>query len=93
MWRGGGRNKQVGHYGGKVGRPRAPDARNEGQEGTGDPGGPEAKSGRYSSGSGLCPSGANGFFADVPLTGQFCPSFPYPGGWGLQYSPLLSRRT
>ena len=32
--------------------------------GTGDPGGPHAKSGRYSSGSGLCPSGEKGFFAD-----------------------------
>jgi len=34
------------------------------KEGTGDPGGPDAKSGRYSSGSGLCPSGEKGFFAD-----------------------------
>jgi len=37
----------------------------KGKEGTGDPGGPDAKSGRYSSGSGLCPSGEKGFFADV----------------------------
>ena len=36
----------------------------KGKEGTGDPGGPDAKSGRYSSGSGLCPSGEKGFFAD-----------------------------
>jgi len=39
----------------------------KGKEGTGDPGGPDAKSGRYSSGSGLCPSGEKGFFADVPV--------------------------
>jgi len=37
----------------------------KGKEGTRDPGGPDAKSGRYSSGSGLCPSRENGFFADV----------------------------
>jgi len=37
----------------------------KGKEGTGDPGGPDAKSGRYSSKSGLCPSGENCFFADV----------------------------
>ena len=37
----------------------------KGKEGTGDPGGPDAKSGRYSSGSGLCPSGEKGFFADA----------------------------
>jgi len=37
----------------------------KGKEGTGDPGGPDAKSGRYSSGSGLCPSQEKGFFADV----------------------------
>jgi len=37
----------------------------KGKEGTGDPGGPDAKSGRYSSGSGLCPSGEKVFFADV----------------------------
>jgi len=37
----------------------------KGKEGTGDPGGPDAKSGRYSSGSGLCPSGEKAFFADV----------------------------
>jgi len=34
-------------------------------EGTGHPGGPHAKSGRYSSGSGLCPSRETGFFADA----------------------------
>jgi len=39
----------------------------KGKEGTGDPGGPDAKSGRYSSGSGLCLSGEKGFFADVCL--------------------------
>jgi len=76
--RGWGRNKRVGRCGGKVERPGAPDARNERQrrhgrsgrtghkEGTGDPGGPDAKSGRYSSGSGLCPSGEKGFFPDDP---------------------------
>jgi len=37
----------------------------KGKEGTGDPGGPDAKSGRYSSGSELSPSGENGFFADA----------------------------
>ena len=37
----------------------------KGKEGTGDRGGPDAKSGRYSSGSGLCPSGEKRFFADV----------------------------
>jgi len=37
----------------------------KGKEGTGDPGGPDAKSGSYSSGSGLCPSGEKGFFADA----------------------------
>jgi len=37
----------------------------KGKEGMGDPEGPDAKSGRYSSGSGLCPSGEKGFFADV----------------------------
>jgi len=36
----------------------------KGKEGTGDPGGPDAKSRRYPSGSGLCPSGEKGFFAD-----------------------------
>jgi len=36
----------------------------KGKEGTGDPGGPDAKSGCYSSGSGLCPSGEKPFFAD-----------------------------
>jgi len=36
----------------------------KGKEGTGDPGGLDAKSGRYSSGSRLCPSGEKGFFAD-----------------------------
>jgi len=40
----------------------------KGNEGTGDPGGPDAKSGRYSSGSGLCPSGEKRFFADVSCT-------------------------
>ena len=39
----------------------------KGKEGTGDPGGPDAKSGRYSSRSRLCPSGEKGFFADVPV--------------------------
>jgi len=37
----------------------------KGKEGTGDAGGPDAKSGRYSSGSGLCPSAEKGFFGDV----------------------------
>jgi len=37
----------------------------KGKEGMGDPGGPDAKSGRYSSRSGLCPSGEKAFFADV----------------------------
>jgi len=37
----------------------------KGKEGTGDPGGLDAKSGHYSSGSRLCPSGEKGFFADV----------------------------
>ena len=36
----------------------------KGKEGTGDQAGQDAKSGRYSSRSGLCPSGENGFFAD-----------------------------
>jgi len=36
----------------------------KGKEGTGDRGGPDAKTGRYSSRSGLCPSGEKGFFAD-----------------------------
>jgi len=40
----------------------------KGKEGTGDPRGQDAKSGRYSSGSGLCPSGEKGFFADVHCT-------------------------
>ena len=35
------------------------------KEGTGDLGGPDAKTGRYSSRSGLCPSGEKGFFADL----------------------------
>jgi len=39
----------------------------KGKEGTGDPGGQDAKSGRYSPGSGLRPSGEKCFFADVPL--------------------------
>jgi len=39
----------------------------KGKEGTGDPGGPDAKSGRYSSGSGLCPPGEKCFFADAAL--------------------------
>jgi len=39
----------------------------KGREGTGDLGGQDAKSGRYSSGSGLCPSGEKCFFADVPF--------------------------
>ena len=39
----------------------------QGKQGTGDPGGPNAKSGRYSSGSGLCPSGEKSFFADAGL--------------------------
>ena len=30
---------------------------------TGDPGGPDAKSGRYSSGSGFCPAREKAFFA------------------------------
>jgi len=33
----------------------------KGKEGTGDPGGPDAKTGGYSSGSGLCPSRENLF--------------------------------
>ena len=37
----------------------------QGKEGTGDPRGPDANSGRYSSRSGLCPSGEKGFFADA----------------------------
>jgi len=37
----------------------------KGKEGTGDPRGQDAKSGPYSSASGLSLSGANGFFADV----------------------------
>jgi len=45
----------------------------KGKEGTGDLGGPDAKSGPYSSGSGLCPSGEKGFFADVsPLNYVVC---------------------
>jgi len=35
------------------------------QEGTGDPGGPDPKTARSWSGSGLCPSGEKAFFADV----------------------------
>jgi len=49
MRRGWGRNKRVGRCGGKVERRGASDARNERQEGTADPGGPDAMSGRYSS--------------------------------------------
>jgi len=45
----------------------------KGKEGTGDQGGLDAKSRRYSSGSGLGPSGEKGFFADVA----------WPGGGGL----------
>jgi len=37
----------------------------KGKEGTGDPGGPDAKSGRYSSGTGLCLYREKGLFADV----------------------------
>jgi len=37
----------------------------KGKEGTRDSGGQDAKSGRYSSRSGLCPSGEKGFFADL----------------------------
>ena len=48
-----------------MGCPGVPDARNERQEGTGDPAGPDAKSGCYLSRSGLCPSRDNGFSADV----------------------------
>jgi len=62
-----GRNKCLGRCGGKVGRPGAPDASNERQESTVDPGGPDAKSGPYSSASGLCLSGEKCFFAD-PLS-------------------------
>ena len=40
----------------------------KGKEGTGDPGGPDAKSTRYSSASGLCPFGEKGFFADEVST-------------------------
>ena len=39
----------------------------KGKEGRGDPGGQDAKSGRYSSGTGLCPSGEKGVFADAGL--------------------------
>jgi len=39
----------------------------KGKEGTGDPGEQDAKSERYSSGSGLCPSGEKGFFADLSV--------------------------
>jgi len=39
----------------------------KGKEGTGHPGGPDAKSGRYWSRSGLCPSGEKAFFADDRL--------------------------
>jgi len=49
----------------------------KGKEGTGDPGGADAKSGSYSSGSGLCPSGENGFFADVGLD-DLCQSLSGP---------------
>jgi len=37
----------------------------KGKEGAGDLGGPDANSGRYSSRSGLCPSGEKGFFGDA----------------------------
>jgi len=60
-----GRNKRVGRCGEKVGRPGVPDARNKRQEATGYPGGPDVKSGCYSSGRELCPSGEKGFFADA----------------------------
>jgi len=36
----------------------------KGKEGTGDLAGPDAMSGRYSSGGGLCRSCEKGFFAD-----------------------------
>ena len=49
----------------------------KGKEDTGDPGGADAKSGSYSSGSGLCPSGENGFFADVELD-DLCQSVSGP---------------
>jgi len=38
----------------------------KGKEGTGDGPRPDAMSGSYSSGSGLCPSREKGFFADPP---------------------------
>ena len=47
------------------------------KEGTGDPAGPDAKSGCYSSGSGLCPSGEKGFFADVSIVIMFNPCINY----------------
>jgi len=37
----------------------------KGKEGTGDLGGQDAKSGRYSSGTGFCLSGEKPFFADA----------------------------
>jgi len=42
----------------------------KGQEGTGDPGGLDAKSRRYPTRSGLCPSGEKDFFADLPWRSQ-----------------------
>jgi len=41
----------------------------KGKEGTGDRGGPDAKSGCYSSGSGLSLSGEKAFFADGMASG------------------------
>jgi len=43
----------------------------KGKECTGDPGGPDAKSGPYSSGSGLCPSAEKGFLADATTEAEF----------------------
>jgi len=52
------------------------------KEGTGDPGGLEAKSGRYSSGSGHCSFGEKAFFADAAGT------LLLPTGWHPAAPPL-----
>jgi len=58
----------------------------KGKEGTGDPGGQETKSGCYSSGSGLCPSGEKAFFADAhqsEVLGLVLPGLRSNIGWIL----------
>jgi len=60
--RGWGRNKRFGRCGGRVAVRVHQTQEMKGKEGIGDPGGQDAKSGRYSSGGGLCPSGEKRLF-------------------------------